>query len=77
MRNLRAAGTGELRVGRRVETFRAVELTNADKPPVLRAYLRRWKAEVGVFFRGVSAKSSDEDEPDRARPPGVLDRVFR
>lgn len=77
VRNLRAAGTGELRVGRRVETFRAVELTNADKPPVLRAYLRRWKAEVGVFFRGVSAKSSDEDEPDRARPPGVLDRVFR
>jgi len=61
VRNLRAAGTGELRVGRRVESFRATELTDADKTPVLRAYLRRWKAEVGVFFGGVSAKSSDEE----------------
>jgi deazaflavin-dependent oxidoreductase (nitroreductase family) len=61
VRNLRAAGTGELRVGRRVESFHAAELTDADKTPVLRAYLRRWKAEVGVFFDGVSAKSPDED----------------
>jgi deazaflavin-dependent oxidoreductase (nitroreductase family) len=61
VRNLRAAGTGQLRVGRRVESFHATELTDADKRPVLRAYLRRWKAEVGVFFDGVSAKSPDED----------------
>jgi hypothetical protein len=27
---------------------------------VLRAYLKRWKAEVGVFFGGVGADSSDE-----------------
>jgi len=53
VRNLRAAGTGELRVGRRVNTFRAVELADADKPELLREYLRRWKAEVGVFFDGV------------------------
>jgi len=61
VRNLRVAGTGELRVGRRVESFHATELTDADKTSVLRAYLRRWKAEVGVFFDGVSAKSPDED----------------
>jgi hypothetical protein len=33
----------------------------ADRVPVLRAYLKRWKAEVGVFFGGVSADSSDAE----------------
>lgn len=61
VRNLRAAGQGQLRVGRRVEPFRATELADSDKPPILRAYLRRWKAEVGVFFGGVSASSSEHD----------------
>ena len=28
---------------------------------MLRAYLRRWKMEVGVFFDGTSADSSDEE----------------
>ena len=28
---------------------------------MLRAYLRRWKAEVGVFFDGTSADSSDDE----------------
>lgn len=58
VRNLRAAGgTGELRLGRKVETFRATEIADADKEDVLRAYLKRWKAEVGVFFDGVAADS--------------------
>jgi deazaflavin-dependent oxidoreductase (nitroreductase family) len=61
VRNLRAAGEGELVLGRRVERFRAVELDDADKPDLLRAYLLRWKVEVGVFFGGVSADSPDED----------------
>jgi DNA-binding GntR family transcriptional regulator len=26
---------------------------------VLRAYLRRWKFEVGVFFNGVNADATD------------------
>ncbi|MEU4115199.1 nitroreductase family deazaflavin-dependent oxidoreductase [Kitasatospora sp. NPDC028055] len=61
VRNLRAAGTGELRVGRRTETFHATELPDADKPEVLRAYLRRWKWEVGYFFEGIDADSSTAD----------------
>jgi deazaflavin-dependent oxidoreductase (nitroreductase family) len=61
VRNLRVAGKGELRVGRRVEPFRAVEVADADKPPILRAYLRRWRAEVGIFFKGVDAGASDDD----------------
>lgn len=61
VRNLRVAGSGELRLGRRREAFTAVELADDEKVPVLRAYLKRWKAEVGVFFGGVGAKSSDEE----------------
>ena len=60
VRNLRAAGTGELRVGRRAEAFRGRELTDEEKLPVLRAYLKRWKFEVGMFFEGVGPDSSDE-----------------
>jgi deazaflavin-dependent oxidoreductase (nitroreductase family) len=61
VRNLRVAGDGELRVGRRVEAFTAAEVADADKVQILRAYLKRWKAEVGVFFSGVSATSPEED----------------
>jgi deazaflavin-dependent oxidoreductase (nitroreductase family) len=61
VRNLRVAGGGELRLGRRTEVFQAVEVGDADKVAVLRAYLARWKAEVGVFFDGVDANSSDEE----------------
>jgi deazaflavin-dependent oxidoreductase (nitroreductase family) len=60
VRNLRAVGTGELRVGKRVEAFRGRELSDDEKVPVMRAYLKRWKAEVGVFFGGVGPDSTDE-----------------
>ena len=59
VRNLRVAGGGELRVGRRVERFTAVELADQQKPEVLRAYLKRWKFEVGVFFDGVGPDAPD------------------
>jgi len=74
VRNLRVAGTGELRVGRRTEVFRATEVPDADKVAILRAYLRRWNAEVGVFFDGVSADSSD-DELERIAPDHPVFRV--
>jgi deazaflavin-dependent oxidoreductase (nitroreductase family) len=60
VRNLRVAGQGTLSVGRRVETFTFRELADDEKPGILRAYLKRWKFEVGVFFDGVDAKASDE-----------------
>ncbi len=60
VRNLRVAGGGELRVGRRVQRFTAVELADAEKPPVLRAYLKRWSWEVGMFFENITADSTDE-----------------
>lgn len=59
VRNVRAAGGGELRVGRKVEPFTVVELADDEKPAILRPYLKRWKFEVGVFFDGVDASASD------------------
>jgi deazaflavin-dependent oxidoreductase (nitroreductase family) len=61
VRNLRVAGSGELRVGKHTDRFRATEVADADKVPLLRAYLKKWKAEVGVFFDGVSGDSPDAD----------------
>jgi deazaflavin-dependent oxidoreductase (nitroreductase family) len=59
VRNMRVAGGGELRVGRRVETFTAQELPDEQKPALLREYLRRWKFEVGMFFDGVGPDAPD------------------
>lgn len=61
VRNVRAAD-GELTLlrGRSRARYRAVEVPPADSAPILRAYLKRWKAEVGVFFDGIGPDSSDE-----------------
>ena len=61
VRNLRVAGEGNLLLGRRREHFVATEVADADKEPILRSYLRRWKWEVGQFFGGVDAASSSEE----------------
>jgi deazaflavin-dependent oxidoreductase (nitroreductase family) len=60
VRNIRVTGEAELRLGRRVEPIRVEELSDDEKPAILRAYLKRWKFEVGVFFDGVDASASDE-----------------
>ncbi len=61
VRNLRAAGEGRLLVGRRAETFTCTEVADADRPPILRAYLKRWKWEVGQFFAGVGPDATDDE----------------
>ncbi|WP_228731446.1 nitroreductase family deazaflavin-dependent oxidoreductase [Streptomyces pseudogriseolus] len=61
VRNMRAAGGGELRVGRKVRTFTAVEIPDAERLPVLRTYLEKWGWEVNQYFQGVTASSSDEE----------------
>lgn len=58
--NMRAAGGGRLVLGKRTEEFTATEVPDAEKAPLLRAYLARWKAEVGAFFDGVGPDSTDE-----------------
>ena len=61
VRNIRVSPEAELRVGRRTERFRAEELADTQKTPVLREYLRRWAWEVGTFFEGVGKDASDDD----------------
>ncbi len=61
VKNLRANPEGRLLVGRRAEPFAAVELPDEEKEPLLRAYLKRWKWEVGVFFGGVGPDSTAEE----------------
>jgi deazaflavin-dependent oxidoreductase (nitroreductase family) len=60
VRNLRASGEGRLLLGRRSEPFTAEEVDDEQKVPILRAYLARWKAEVGAFFDGVGPDSSEQ-----------------
>ncbi len=62
VRNARAAdGSVVLIRGRHREPFTAHELPDAAKPDLLRAYLARWKFEVGMFFEGVGPDSSAEE----------------
>ena len=61
VRNLRAAGEGELRLGRKVQVIHPVELADDQKPAILREYVRIWKSEVGQFFDGIDGTSSDAD----------------
>lgn len=61
VRNIRAAGGGLLLLGRRRERIGVAELSDDEKPALLRAYLRRWRFEVGVFFQGVGPDAPDED----------------
>jgi deazaflavin-dependent oxidoreductase (nitroreductase family) len=60
-RNLRVAGGGELRLGRKKQEFKATEIADDLKPPIVRAYLKRWAMETGKWFEGVTADSPDED----------------
>jgi deazaflavin-dependent oxidoreductase (nitroreductase family) len=76
VRNLRASREGRLLIGRRAEPFEAVELPDEEKLPILRAYLKRWKAEVGVFFEGVGPDSSEE-EMARIAPNHPVFRLTR
>lgn len=64
VRNVRAdGGRLTLILGRHRTSYVARELTTDDPrtAPVLRAYLTRWKAEVGVFFDGTGPGSSDAE----------------
>ena len=61
VRNVRAGdGKVTLLLGRKRDERTTTELEDPEKAPILRAYLKRWKAEVGVFFDGVGPDSSDE-----------------
>jgi deazaflavin-dependent oxidoreductase (nitroreductase family) len=60
VRNIRASGEGELRLGGKREQIRVEEISGDEKVPVLRAYLRLWKSETSKFFGGVTDESPEE-----------------
>jgi deazaflavin-dependent oxidoreductase (nitroreductase family) len=60
VRNLRAAGEGELRSGRKVRRFHAEEVPDAEKLPLLRLYMNKWAWEVKGFL-GIDADAPDEE----------------
>jgi deazaflavin-dependent oxidoreductase (nitroreductase family) len=60
VRNMRAAGQGELRRGRKVRHFRATEVPDSEKLPLMRLYMDKWSWEVKGFL-GIDADASDEE----------------
>ena len=65
VRNLRAAGEGELRLGSKREPIRAAEIGDEEKPPVLRAYLKNWATATKGSF-GVDEDATDQELTDIA-----------
>jgi deazaflavin-dependent oxidoreductase (nitroreductase family) len=64
VRNVRAdGGRLTLILGSRRQAYLGRELDPADPQvtQILRAYLTRWKAEVGVFFDGTGPDSTDDE----------------
>jgi deazaflavin-dependent oxidoreductase (nitroreductase family) len=59
VRNMRVSGGGRLVLGGKTEEFGATEVGEEEKPPLLRAYLEKWKWEVGAFFDGVGPDAGD------------------
>ena len=60
VRNMRAAGQGELRRGRKVRHFHATEVPDSEKLPLMRLYMDKWAWEVKGFL-GIDADASDEE----------------
>jgi deazaflavin-dependent oxidoreductase (nitroreductase family) len=60
VRNMRAAGQGELRSGRKVRHFHATEVPDSEKLPLMRLYMDKWSWEVKGFL-GIDADASDEE----------------
>lgn len=74
VRNVRANdGRLDLLLGRHRTAYRSVEVPAGARAAVLRAYLKRWKFEVGAFFEGVDDRSTDADLEEA----GVRHPVFR
>ncbi|MEJ6722180.1 nitroreductase [Ilumatobacter sp.] len=61
VRNIRAAGSAELRRGRTLESIGVAKVIDTDKAPIIRAYLELWAMKIGKFFDGLTKDSSDAE----------------
>ncbi|HEY2704543.1 MAG TPA: nitroreductase/quinone reductase family protein [Candidatus Dormibacteraeota bacterium] len=61
VRNLRTAGRAELRLGKRTEPVLAVEVPVAERPALLRAYMRQWRLDGSSTLEGVGPAAPDAE----------------
>ncbi len=76
VRNLRASGEGELRRGSRARPFRAQEVADSEKLPLLRAYVDRWAWEAQSFL-GVGKDASDDQLREIAHENPAFEITFQ
>ena len=69
VRNVAASDAIVLRRGARRERYALRALADADKPPVLKAYLDRFRSEVGRFFPVPAGSPVEAFAPLAARYP--------
>lgn len=74
VKNLRASRQGVLRLGRRSQPIVVEEVPDAEKPPIIRAYLRRWSAETKTHF-GVSGPDVSDAELAELAPRRPVFRI--
>jgi deazaflavin-dependent oxidoreductase (nitroreductase family) len=73
VKNLREQGGGRIRLGSQVMDFHSVELADAEKLPILRAYMKRfWSLVAGMTT--VTSPDAPDEEIARAAP---MHPVFR
>ena len=74
VRNIRVSGEGVLKLGRKSETIRVVEVADSEKLPILRAYLKIWASETKRFF-GVANANVPAEELTRIAPNHPIFRI--
>ena len=66
VRNLRRAGTGQLCGKAKTEAFRATELPVAQRPPIIAAYRKGDRSDVGPVLHSAARSRRPSRLPDRA-----------
>ena len=69
VRNAEASGEVTLRRGRRVERYRLRALPDSEKPPILKAYLDRFRREVQRYFPIPAGSPAEQFAPLAPRYP--------
>jgi len=69
VRNAESAGAVVLRRGGTTQTYRLRVLTDAEKPPILKAYLDAFKSEVQRFFPVPAGSPVEQFTPLVSRYP--------
>lgn len=75
VRNIRVSHEGRLTLGRKTETIHVEEVPDADKAPLLRAYLKEWAWESKQFF-GLAGADVPDAELARIAPEHPVFRIM-